>query len=135
MKARTLLKLATVLSSVLLLGLFVSYRAGAFSWLMATSARPMDSGSGPPAEGNPTGGSTRGDVSHESTTRQKQPPNNADAGRVHTSDEPVGTVETVIAGSKSAIVFRPAPEKPRAQAPGSQPSTHLDPPAPKGTHP
>jgi hypothetical protein len=43
----SLLKLATVVSSVLLLSGFVCYRAGAFHWLIGASARPADSVSSP----------------------------------------------------------------------------------------
>jgi len=42
----TLLKLAVVASSVLLVAGFVSYRAGAFNWLMRPSLRSADSESG-----------------------------------------------------------------------------------------
>jgi hypothetical protein len=43
----SLLKLATVVSSVLLAGGFVAYRVGAFNSLMGTSASPADSESSP----------------------------------------------------------------------------------------
>jgi hypothetical protein len=44
-KSRFLLKLAAVVSSLLLVGVFVSYRAGAFDWLIRTSDTPPDLGS------------------------------------------------------------------------------------------
>jgi hypothetical protein len=43
-----LLKLAAVVSSLLLVGGFVSYRAGAFNWLLGTSARPEEAASEQP---------------------------------------------------------------------------------------
>jgi hypothetical protein len=43
-KSRFLLKLAAVVSSLLLVGVFVSYRAGAFDWLTRTSETPSDLG-------------------------------------------------------------------------------------------
>jgi hypothetical protein len=42
--SNTLLKVTAVVSSVLLAGVFVSYRAGAFDGLLETSERPTDSG-------------------------------------------------------------------------------------------
>jgi hypothetical protein len=53
-----LLKLAAVVCSVLLAGGFVSYRAGAFHWLLGTSARPADSGSSPAPEESLSDGAT-----------------------------------------------------------------------------
>ena len=43
-KSRCLLKLAAVVSSLLLVGVFVSYRAGAFDGRTRTSETPPDSG-------------------------------------------------------------------------------------------
>jgi hypothetical protein len=43
-KSRFLLKLAAVVSSLLLVGVFVSYRAGAFDWLTRSSETPPDLG-------------------------------------------------------------------------------------------
>src|SRR5262249_56218896 len=51
-----LLKVATIASSVLLLSGFVSYRAGAFHWLMRSSAPPADAvGSATQAPGTQIG--------------------------------------------------------------------------------
>jgi sterol desaturase/sphingolipid hydroxylase (fatty acid hydroxylase superfamily) len=44
-----IIKLAAVVVAVLLVGGFVSYRAGAFSWLLGPSARPAPSGGKAPA--------------------------------------------------------------------------------------
>jgi len=44
-KPPVLLKLAVLVSSVLLVGGFVCYRAGAFTWLLASNPRPAASGS------------------------------------------------------------------------------------------
>src|SRR5262245_54612535 len=48
MKTHPLFRVAAVLSSVLLVGGFVGYRAGAFSWLTETSAPSVDPASKPP---------------------------------------------------------------------------------------
>ncbi len=54
-KPNALLKLAAVVSSVLLVGGLVSYRAGAFNWPMETNSPPADSESSPtPEEPDPT---------------------------------------------------------------------------------
>lgn len=50
-----LFRAAALVSSVLLVGGFVSYRAGAFDWFMATNAEVADSGSSPTRGDNPSG--------------------------------------------------------------------------------
>ena len=50
-KPNSLLKLAAVVSSVLLAGGFVSYRAGAFDHFLESSAPPADSESSPTRAG------------------------------------------------------------------------------------
>jgi hypothetical protein len=50
----SLVKLTAVVSSVLLAGGFVCYRAGAFDWLRETNKQPVDAGSKRTPESQPT---------------------------------------------------------------------------------
>jgi hypothetical protein len=51
-RSNTLVKMTTIVSSVFLLGAFVSYRAGAFNWLMKPSSPAAVPMSVPPVETN-----------------------------------------------------------------------------------
>ncbi len=109
----SLLKVATVVSSVLLVGGFVSYRAGAFDWLTGTGARPANSESSPALDPSLLSGSKSDLIFREPANSQQPPP----------AAQPA---PAIMSGSKSLApaIFPPAqPDPPNAQAPSpSQPS-------------
>ena len=104
---RSLLQLAAVASSALLVAGFVSYRAGAFDWLGASEAPPA----GDPGE-TVLPGTKRAEIARPS-----------DAPAQATVADPA-----VLSGSKSALVL--IPPAPGIQAPDPPPPAPA--PAPKG---
>jgi hypothetical protein len=113
MNPKSLLKMATVASSVLLLGAFVSYRAGAFNRLVETSAPPADSGTRPSAEEKLSDGAPQPDPTIMSSsksmiihvppsfnTRVAKPPDTAQQSPPKTTERE----RTLMPGSKAPII-------------------------------
>jgi hypothetical protein len=103
-----LLKLAAVVSSVLLVGGFVSYRAGAFTGLMETGEQPAEPASSPDPEKNLMGGSKSKTISFEPPAAQQPPPGTGPRS------------PTIMSGSKSiapVIVPLPANSQPASPVP------------------
>src|SRR6266849_11096212 len=129
--ARTALSLATVASSVLLAGAFVSYRAGAFNSLLEASARPADSGNSLPPGPNLSDDSNQ----HRGFSE-------------HANDRSTERERTIMSSSKSTTTFS-APltdtirlgantykvELGSAKTAEPQPSAPPEPPPPKTTEP
>jgi hypothetical protein len=124
------IKVAAVASSLLLVGGFVSYRAGAFTWLQGNSPPPsaVDSGSG--AEEKPP--VATGDVSLELMYGSKSgfvrplkpaPGQQAPAGTTPSSATMMGTSKSIILVEPASPAALPAPGKPGTQPPAPSPSS------------
>jgi hypothetical protein len=112
-EANALIKVATVVSSVLLLSGFVSYRAGAFNWLMGNSAPLADSGSSPTLQQPPATAEqaptlmpgSKSMIGHDLIVGL-QPAAQPAAPSQQATPAPAAPAPTVImSGSKSVIVF------------------------------
>src|SRR5262249_50219429 len=128
-QSNALLKLAVVASSVLLLSGFVSYRAGAFNWLLQTSTPQAHSGSSPSVE--PTPSQPRAPASAEpapimmssSKSALVVPPSTTGVRPPATSKQPASDATAprpaILPGSKSAPIFVP----PQGAQPPNPPSS------------
>jgi hypothetical protein len=117
---KTILKLAVIASSVLLAAGFISYRAGAFSWLTPASVQPVHSGTETP--------STTVDLLPAVMSGSKAsfpsplPPSAAG------TQPSTGTPPLIMSGSKSlAPLIPPAQNKTATQAPADSQATKPNP--------
>jgi hypothetical protein len=117
---KTILKLAVIASSVLLAAGFISYRAGAFSWLMPAEVRPVDSGTETPT---PTVELLPAVMSGSKASFPSPLP----PGTTGTQPS-AGTPPLIMSGSKSlAPLIPPSSSKPATQAPADSQATKPNP--------
>jgi hypothetical protein len=117
-RAKTAVRLAVIASSVLLAAGFISYRAGAFSWLAPTNVPAID-GEASSSEAPPSLPAVMsGSKSSFSYPIAPTPPtaDNSSTTRVTEVKPPY-----IMSGSKSvAPLVLPSPGKPTAQPPNAQ---------------
>jgi hypothetical protein len=116
-RRKILLKLAVVGNAVLLVGLFVCYRAGGFNWLTGPSTPPVDPGGSDTPENNVSAGVTSETVAGDPKEAMKGHPVSWNWCTVDPKnpaapplfpDVPYEPMGFSMSGSKSGTIFHPS---------------------------
>jgi hypothetical protein len=113
----TLVKSAAALSSVLLVGAFVGYRAGGFDWFMQTSAGPADSASNLSLQGNRTDAVQSGETALQPATSEQPASNTSELAPVLMSGSKSFTFVNAPHVLKDALPPPPSSSQPSKPAP------------------